>query len=87
MPAHVYPDDGEISDLLISVVEELAALDPESVRREEQEFGVFRGPREWVLLPSSTGTNIKPAPWAEAIRNDQTVKSRKPTRIWTQRGC
>ena len=41
-----YPNKGEVWDLL-SVVEELVALDPEAVRREEQGFGVFRGPREW----------------------------------------
>lgn len=32
-----------------------------------------------VLLASSTGTTIKLAPCAEAIRNDQTVKSWETT--------
>jgi hypothetical protein len=41
-----YPNNGEVWDLL-SVVEELAALDPEAIEREGEEFGVFRGPREW----------------------------------------
>ena len=36
---------------------------------------------------SSTGSSISPAPWAVAIRNDQAVRSRKFTRIPTQRGC
>jgi hypothetical protein len=41
-----YPDSAEVWDLL-GVVEQLAALDPEAVTREEAEFGVFRGPQEW----------------------------------------
>jgi hypothetical protein len=41
-----YPDNAEVWDLL-SVVEELAVLDPEAVRCEEQEFSVFRGPADW----------------------------------------
>src|SRR5712671_4276382 len=35
-------------------------------------------------LSINTGSNIKPAPCAVAIRNDHTVKSRKPTCIRTQ---
>jgi hypothetical protein len=41
-----YPTNGEVWDLL-SVVEELAALDPEAIAREGEQFGVFRGPLEW----------------------------------------
>jgi len=31
-------------------------------------------------------TRYEPAPWDEAIKNDQTVRSRKPTCMRTQRG-
>ena len=41
-----YPDSREAWDLL-TVMEELAELYPDALAREEQEFGIFRGPREW----------------------------------------
>ena len=36
---------------------------------------------------NSRGSSMSPAPCADAMRNDHEVRSRKPTRIPTQRGC
>ena len=42
--------------------------------------------RHFEVDPSRLQAELKPAPCADAIRNDQTVKSRKPTCMRTQRG-
>src|SRR5882762_2391068 len=38
-------------------------------------------------MPRNTGTTIRPAPCAEAIRKDHKVRPRAPTRMLAQRGC